>query len=425
MSPTFRSLTVRNYRLYFGAAVISNIGTWMQRVAQDWLVLQLTGSASALGLTVALQFLPFVLFGPWGGIAADRYSKRRLLTITQSTMGTLALMLGVLVVTGAVQAWHVYILAFLLGTVTAFDNPARQTFVSEIVGPERLPNAVALNSASFNLARLAGPAIAGVLIAAVGTGPVFLLNALSFVATLTALSKMRSAELAPAPPQPKGKGQLAAAVRYIARRPPLLLTVVTVFFIGTFGLNFQLTMALFAKQVFDRGADSFGLLSSALAIGTLAGALGAARRGRPRIRLVVGAGVAFGALEVLCGLMPSYWTFLAMLIPTGFAAMTFITAANSTMQLGATAAMRGRVMAIYMMVFLGGTPIGAPIIGVLAQAVGPRWSLLGGGSISLIATIVIAYVIARRRGLAVRPRARRPYVALRPVADRLDIASTG
>ena len=424
MSPTFRSLTVRNYRLYFGAAVISNIGTWMQRVAQDWLVLQLTGSATALGLTVALQFLPFVLFGPWGGIAADRYSKRRLLTITQSTMGTLAFMLGVLVVTGTVQAWHVYVLAFLLGTVTAFDNPARQTFVSEIVGPERLPNAVALNSASFNLARLAGPAIAGVLIAAVGTGPVFLLNALSFVATLTALSKMRSAELAPAP-QPKGKGQLAAAVRYIARRPPLLLTVVTVFFIGTFGLNFQLTMALFAKQVFDRGADSFGLLSSALAIGTLAGALAAARRGRPRIRLVVGAGVAFGALEVLCGLMPSYWTFLAMLIPTGFAAMTFITAANSTMQLGATAAMRGRVMAIYMMVFLGGTPIGAPIIGVLAQAVGPRWSLLGGGSISLIATIVIAYVIARRRGLAVRPRARRPYVALRPVANRLDIASTG
>jgi MFS family permease len=425
MSPTFRSLRIRNYRLYFGAAVISNIGTWMQRVAQDWLVLQLAGSASALGLTVALQFLPFLLFGPWGGIAADRFSKRRLLAITQSTMGTLALMLGVLVVTGAVQAWHVYVLALLLGTVTAFDNPARQTFVSEIVGPEQLPNAVALNSASFNLARLAGPAIAGVLIAAVGTGPVFMLNAFSFGATLTALSKMRSAELTPAPQQPKGKGQLAAAVRYIARRPPLLLTVVTVFFIGTFGLNFQMTMALFAKQVFERGADSFGLLSSALATGTLAGALAAARRGRPRSRLLVGAGIAFGALEVLCGLMPSYWTFLVMLIPTGFAAMTFITAANSTMQLGATAAMRGRVMAIYMMVFLGGTPVGAPSIGALAQAVGPRWSLLGGGAISLTATMVIAYVITRRLGLGIHPRARRPYVALRPVADRLDMASTG
>jgi len=331
----------------------------------------------------------------------------------------------VLVVTGAVQAWHVYVLAFLLGTVAAFDNPARQTFVSEIVGPERLPNAVALNSASFNLARLAGPAVAGVLIAAVGTGPVFMLNAFSFAATLTALSKMRSADLTPAPPQPKGKGQLAAALRYIARRPPLMLTVVTVFFIGTFGLNFQLTMALFAKQVFERGADSFGLLSSALATGTLAGALAAARRGKPRIRLVVGSAIVFGALEVLCGLVPSYWTFLAMLIPTGFAAMTFITAANSTMQLGATAAMRGRVMAIYMMVFLGGTPVGAPIIGVLAQAVGPRWSLLGGGAISLAATIVIAYVIARRMGLSIRPRARRPYVALRPIADRLDMASTG
>jgi MFS family permease len=425
MSPTFRSLAVRNYRLYFAAAVISNIGTWMQRVAQDWLVLQLTGSASALGVTVALQFLPFLLFGPWGGLVADRYAKRRLLAITQSSMGALALTLGVLDVTGLVQTWHVYVLAFLLGTATAFDNPARQTFVSELVGSERLPNAVALNSASFNLARLAGPAIAGVLIAAVGTGPVFLLNALSFGATLIALARMRPAELTPAPRQPRAKGQLLEAVRYIMRRPPLLLTVVIVFFVGTFGLNFQMTMALFAKQVFDRGADSFGLLSSALATGTLAGALAAASRGRPRIRLVAGAAAGFGALEILCGMMPSYWTFLVALIPTGFAAMTFITAANSTMQLGATPAMRGRVMAIYMMVFLGGTPVGAPIVGMVAQAFGPRWSLLGGGLISLTATVVIAYLAARGQGLAVRARARRPYVAVRSLGDRVDIVRTG
>jgi MFS family permease len=423
MNYTFRSLAVRNYRLFFGAAVVSNIGTWMQRVAQDWLVLQLTGSASALGLTVALQFLPFLLFGPWGGLAADRYSKRRLLGITQSAMGVVALALGLLVVSGLANAWHVYVLAFLLGTVTAFDNPARQTFVSELVGAERLPNAVALNSASFNLARLAGPAVAGVLIAAVGTGPVFLLNGLSFAATLAALARMRPEELTPAPRQPKAKGQLAAALRYIAARPPLLLTVLVVFFIGTFGLNFQMTMALFAKDVFERGPGSFGLLSSALATGTLAGALAAAGRGRPRLRLVVGAAVAFGLLEAACGLMPTYWTFLAMLVPTGFAAMTFITAANSTMQLGATAAMRGRVMAIYMIVFLGGTPLGAPIVGAVAEAFGPRWSLLGGGAISLVATLVIGYALAGRRGHAVRPQASQPQVGVRAQHGSVDIAS--
>ena len=414
MRHTFRSLAIRNYRLYFGAAIVSNIGTWMQRVAQDWLVLQLTGSASVLGFTVALQFLPFVLFGPWGGLVADRYPKRRLLAITQSTMGFLALALGLLVMSGLVHAWHVYVLAFLLGTVTAFDNPARQAFVSELVGQEWLPNAVALNSASFNLARLAGPAVAGVLIAAVGTGPVFLLNAVSFAATLAALANMRPEELMKVSPQRKAKGQLAAAARYIVGRPPLLLTVLVVFFIGTFGLNFQMTMALFAKQVFERGAGSFGLLSSALATGTLAGALAAAGRGRPHLRLVVGAAVAFCLLEIVCGLMPTYWTFLVMLVPTGFAAMTFITAANSTMQLGATAAMRGRVMAIYMIVFLGGTPVGAPIVGAVAQVFGPRWSLLGGGLIALAATLVIGYALARRQGVAVRPRAHRPYVAIRP-----------
>ena len=414
MKPLFRSLAIHNYRLYFAAAIVSNIGTWMQRVAQDWLVLQLTGSGSALGITIGLQFLPFLLFGAMGGVLADRFPKRRVLMVTQAGMGALALVLGLLDVTGVVAAWHVYVLAFLLGTAAAFDAPARQSFVIEMVGPEYLPNAVALNSASFNLARLAGPAVAGVLIAAASTGPVFLLNAASFGATLLALAKLRTSELHRAPREPRGKGQITAALRYIRARPPLLLTMIIVFFVGTFGLNFQLTMALFARDVFDRGADAFGLLSSALAVGTLGGSLLAARRGRPRMRLVVGAAVAFGALEIVTGLMPTYWTFLVMLVPTGFAALTLLTAAVATIQLDAAPALRGRVMAIYMMVFMGGTPLGAPVIGTFAEAIGPRWSLLIGGFVSLVAAVVTAHVIARRAGVAVHARLHRPYVAITP-----------
>ncbi len=414
MSPTFRSLSVRNYRLYFGASVVSNIGTWMQRIAQDWLILQLTGSGAALGITVGLQFLPFLLFGPLGGVLADRFPKRRVLVVTQASMGALALVLGVLDVAGVVQAWQVYVLAFLLGTATAFDAPARQSFVVEMVGPDRLTNAVALNSASFNLARLAGPAIAGVLIASVSTGPVFLINAVSFAATLLALLRMRMSDLQRTPRQPKGRGQIIAALRYIVARPPLLLTLVIVFFVGTFGLNFQLTMALFAQDVFDRDAAAFGLLSSALAVGTLAGALLAARRGRPSMRLVVAAAVAFGVMEIICGFMPTYGAFLVMLVPTGFTVMTFMTAANATMQLSTAPALRGRVMAIYMMVFMGGTPAGAPIIGWLAEVAGPRWSLIGGGFVSLAATLVASYIVARRSGWAVGPRLRQLSVAARP-----------
>ena len=403
MSPTFRSLRIRNYRLYAMGGVVSNIGTWMQRVAQDWLVLQLSGNDGvALGITTGLQFLPMLLFGAWGGMLADRYSKRTLLIAAQSFMGVIAAIIGVLDITNVAQVWHVYVLAFLLGVGMAVDNPTRHAFVSEMVGPEDLPNAVGLNSASFNLGRVIGPALAGLLIVLIGTGPVFLLNGASFLAVIFALTRMRTRDLTPAPATPRGRGQVREGLRYVRGRPDLMLVLVIVFFIGTFGLNFQLTTALMATEVFDKGAGEFGLLGSVMAIGSLAGSLLAASRGRPRLRLLVAAAVAFGSVEIVAGLMPTYPLFMLSLIPVGLCALTFITSANSTIQLATDPVMRGRVSALHMVVFFGGTPIGAPIIGAIAEAYGPRWSLIGGGLISVVATLVAAAVLARSKGLRVR-----------------------
>ena len=403
MSPTFRSLRIRNYRLYAAGGLVSNTGTWMQRVAQDWLVLELTdGNGVALGITTGLQFLPMLLAGPYGGMLADRYSKRRLLVLTQAFMGAVAVVLGTLVVTGAVEVWHVYVLAALLGLGTAVDNPARQSFVNEMVGVDDLPNAVGLNSASFNLGRILGPATAGLLIVAVGTGWVFLLNALSFVAVIVALSRMRASELSPAPRAARGPGQILEGIRYVRGRPDLLMVMVIVFFVGTFGLNFQMTTALMATEVFDKGAGEFGLLGSIMAVGSLSGALLAARRGRPRLRLLVLAAVAFGAAEVAAGLMPTYPLFAVSLVPAGLTALTFITSANATIQLGTDPVMRGRVLALYMAVFFGGTPLGAPLIGAIAETFGARWSLVVGGVVSATAAVVAGLVLARRQGIQVR-----------------------
>jgi MFS family permease len=407
MSPTFRSLRIPNYRLYAAGGVVSNTGTWMQRVAQDWLVLRLTDNDGlALGITTGLQFLPMLLLGPWGGMLADRYSKRQLLMITQGFMGAVALVLGLLDVTDLVAVWHVYVLAALLGVGTAVDNPVRQSFVLEMVGPDDLPNAVGLNSASFNLGRVIGPALAGLLIVLVGTGPVFLINAVSFGAVILALSRMRVDDLHPAPRAGRGPGQILEGIRYVRNRPDLLLILVVVFFVGTFGLNFQITMALMATEVFDKGAGQFGLLGSIMAVGSLSGALLAARRGRPRLRFLVLAAIGFGLVEVLAGLMPTYWTFAASLVPTGLVALTFITSANASMQLGVDPVMRGRVMALYMAVFFGGTPLGAPLVGAVAEAFGARWSLIAGGAICVVATVVAAALLARREGLQVRTELR-------------------
>jgi MFS family permease len=384
---------------------VSNVGTWMQRVAQDWLVLQLThGNGTALGITTGLQFLPILLLSPYAGLIADRFPKRRLLQVTQLMLAVPALLLGLLAVTGVAQSWHVYLLAFVFGVGSAFDAPARQSFVSEIVDADDLTNAVGLNSASFNLARMIGPALAGVLIAAFGsgvpaTGAVILVNAVSYGAVILSLQRMRERDLHPAKREERHKGMIADGVRYTLARPDLMLILTIVFFAGTFGLNFQITSALMATEVFDKGASEYGILGTTLAIGSLSGALLAARRVRVRHRLVILAALAFGAAEIVAGLMPTYLAFAVWTPVLGLASLTMITSANATFQMSVAPAMRGRVMALYMMVFMGGTPIGAPIIGWVGEMFGARWTLLGGGAVTIVGTLLAALVYSRAVGL--------------------------
>ncbi|WP_298747321.1 MFS transporter [uncultured Nocardioides sp.] len=384
-----------NYRRYAGGALVSNVGTWMQRVAQDWLVLVLTGSGAALGVVTGLQFLPFLLLSPVAGVIADRVPKRWLLQVTNVAMAVPAVVLGLLAVTDQVQIWHVYVLALVLGVASAFDAPARQSFVSEIVGPDDLTNAVGLNSASFNTARIIGPALAGLLIAAfgagvVGTGWVILLNGLSYAAPVLTLRALDGAALRTPDRVPRRPGQVREGVAYVRGRPDLLLILGIVFFAGTFGLNFQMTSALMATEVFGRGPTEYGLLGTFLAVGSLAGSLMAARRPHVRHRLVVGAAVAFGALEVVAGLAPSYLVFALLCPLLGLAALTMITSANAHLQLHTDPVMRGRVMALYMMIFIGGTPLGAPFIGWVGETYGARWTLLVGGAATVLGTVLCA-----------------------------------
>ena len=403
----FRSLRVRNYRLYTSGQVVSLTGTWMQRVAQDWLVLELSGnSGTAIGIVLALQFGPTLLFSLFGGVLADRYDKRRILLVTQSVMIGQALVLGLLDVSGHAQLWHVYALATVLGVASALDVPVRQSFVVEMVGPDDLPNAVGLNSVTFNLARIVGPALAGVLIAAVGTGWVFLGNAVCTVAVILSLAAMRPAELFRSPPAGRSPGQLREGLRYVRARPALMLPMALVFVVGTFGMNFPVTMALLAKEVFGRGATAYGLFSTAIAVGSVCGALVASRRtGRPRLRVILLGAFAFGTLQALVGVMPTYWSVVVLLVPTGAAALTFTIAANSTVQLGSDPAFRGRVMALYLMCFLGGTPLGAPLVGVVSDVFGPRAGVVGSGAVCAVAAVVAAAWVARRRTAPARAAA--------------------
>src|SRR3954468_13910679 len=317
MSPTFRALRTFNYWVWATGALVSNIGTWMQRVAQDWLVLTVLTdhSAVAVGITTGLQFAPVLLLAPLAGVLADRMPKRRLLIGTQVAMGVVGLALGLLVVSGAAQLWHAYAFALALGIAAAIDAPARQAFVSEMVPREDLSNAVGLNSASFHAARIVGPGLAGLLIAWVGTGPVFLINAATFAGTLFSLTHMRAAELTPAPRTERGKGQLREGLRYVRGRPDIVLIMVVVGLVGMFGLNFQMTTAIMAPAQFGKGSGEYGLLGSIMAIGSLGGALLAARRERPRLRLVVGAAFTFGVFASVAALMPTYQLFAVALIP--------------------------------------------------------------------------------------------------------------
>jgi MFS family permease len=397
----FASLRVRNYRLYASGQLVSLTGTWMQRVAQDWLVLQLTNSGTALGLVTALQFAPSLIFGLWGGVLADRYNKRGMLYVTQTGMGLAALGLGLLDVAGVVQYWHVLALAAILGVISAVDVPVRQSFVMEMVGNDLIANAVAINATTFNVARVLGPAVAGTLIAVIGTGPAFLMNAGSSVAVLLALMLMRSSELHPSPRVARAKGQLRDGLRYVRGRADLITTMVLILVAGTFGLNFSITTALMAKQVFHQGAQGYGILSTVLAVGSCVGAVAATRRReRPTQLFIVGSVLAFSVVEIVCGLMPTFVLIAVLLVPAGFANIALTTAANASVQLGVEPTMRGRVMALYMMCFMGGKPLGAPLIGWLAEVAGPRWGMIGGGMICLVAALCVGLVIAHKRGLA-------------------------
>lgn len=389
MSPTFRALAIRNYRIYMVGGILSNTGTWMQRIAQDWLVLQLTGSGTALGITTGLQLAPALLFSPIAGVVADRIPKRTVLRCTQVAMALPSALLGILAVTGLVELWHVYLLTFIFGIGAAFDAPARQSFVVEIVGKEDLANAVGLNSASFNLARMIGPAVAGLLIAALGSGVgaagwVILVNAISYLAVFSSLQLLDGSKLRPSDVTGTRKRAVRDGVAYVRSRPDLVLILTCVFFVGTFGMNFQMTSALMATQVFGKGAGEYGLLASIMAIGSLAGALMAARRPKPRLRMVVLAGAGFSVIEIFAGLMPNYAAFAAVLPLLGFFALTMITSANATIQLTSSPMMRGRVAALYLMVFMGGTPFGAPMIGWIGETFGARWMLVGGGGVTLV-----------------------------------------
>lgn len=401
MSPTFRALHNPNYRRYALGSLISNTGTWMQRVAQDWLVLRLTdGSGAALGITTGLQFLPVLLLSPYAGVIADRFPKRRLLQLTQLTMAFASLALGVLAVTGVAEVWHVYVIAFLFGIGSAFDAPARQSFISEMVGPDDLTNAVGLNSATFNTARIIGPAIAGLMIGALGggssaTGWVILINALSYGAVIWQLEHMDTSLLRSPRLSSRTPGMLLEGVRYIRSQPKMMAILVMVFFAGTFGMNFQITSALMATHVFGKGAGEFGILGSAMAVGSLTGALLAARRVRIRLRLVAGAAVGFGLAEMVAGLMPTYVAFALLCPVIGFFTLTMLNSANSTMQLESEPALRGRVMALYMTIVMGGTPIGSPIIGWVGQQFGPRWTLLGGGALVILGVVLAVALLAR------------------------------
>jgi MFS family permease len=424
----FRSLRVRNYRWYSSANLVSLTGTWMQRIGQDWLVLQLSGSSGvALGLITALQFGPSLLLSMYGGILADRYAKRRMLLVTQSLMGLLALVLGLLVATGSVALWHVFVLAGALGAVSAIDAPVRQSFVSELVGPDLLGNAVSLNSSIFNGARLVGPSLAGLLIGGSGgnTAPAFFVNAASFAFTLGALATMRADELRPSPPLGRKKGQLREGLAYTWAHPDLVLAMVLGFVLGTFGFNYQVTIALMAREVFGLGAEAFGLLSTFFAVGSLSGALLSTRRStRPRQRFLVGSAAVFGLFTVVAGLMPSYLTFAVLLIPTGAAALVFSVANNAFVQLGADPQMRGRVMALYFMCFMGGTPLGAPLIGWVSEHLGAPWGLIVGGAVCVGTAAVIGARLARGRGVRLRATVTPPRLRLHvgpPVVPAADL----
>jgi MFS family permease len=401
---TFASLRVRNYRRYFAGQVVSITGNWMQTVAEMWLMVQLTGSGVSVGLTVGLQFLPILLFGAWGGLLADRMPKRRLLMITQSLMVLPALTLWALTTSGSIEVWMVYALVLVRGTINAVDNPARQSFAIEMVGTEHVVNAVALNSVIIHTARILGPAAAGLTIALIGVGPCFLVNSISFAAMLVALKGMDPERLHTPEVALRARGQLRSALRYVARTPGLLIPLAMMAVVGTLSYNFQVLLPLLASFTWHGTAALYTALAVAMGIGSVAGALAAGARGRVGPRLLVAAAAAFGVTELLVAVAPTVELQLLALVPLGAVTVTFAAGVNSSLQLAVEPAMRGRVMALYSIVFLGSTPIGAPLVGWIAEVAGPRAGLVVGAVAALAAAAGARLAYER----AAPVRARRP-----------------
>jgi MFS family permease len=401
---TFRSLRVRNYRLFYTGQLVSLSGTWMQYVAQDWLVLRLGGRGTELGLVTGLQFLPMLVGGPWGGLIADRFDKRRVLLLTQSAMAGLALVLGLLVLTDTVTIGMVWVLAFLLGCANLVDVPTRQAFVSEMVGPDEVVNAVGLNSALFNAARVVGPGLAGVVIATVDVAPTFFLNAASYLGAIVALSAMDPARLYRVAPAPRARGQVREGIRYVWRTPELRFVLGLITVVSLFGMNYRVVLPLLARFTFNGDVDTYGTMAAVMAAGALAAALATAGRGRPTLRLLAALALGFGVAALAAALAPTLGWELAALVPTGGAGIAFVATGNSFLQLRSDPAMRGRVMALYALVFLGSNPIGAPVMGWIAEHWGARTALGLGATVTLVAGLV---ALVRLTAPAVAPE-RRP-----------------
>lgn len=407
MSRTFQSFAIANYRLLFTGILFAAVGMWMQVLAQDWLVLtELTDhDASQVGIVTALQFLPQLALAPWAGLLADRIDRRRLLYITQLSSAASALILGLLVITGVVQLWHVYILAFVVGTVSSLDGPARMTFVSEVVPKTHLANAVGLNATAFHSARLIGPALAGFVIDWAGTGWVFIINAALYVVPPVTLLLMNATEFQPRTVMPKAKGQIREGVAYVRNRPEITMVFLAVAIVAGLGLNLQMTSAFMATEVYNKHASEYGILGSFIAIGGVLGSLMAARRRAPRLRTVVLAAAGFGLAETALALAPTFKAFMVLSIPTGFMALTMMTSANALVQLSVDESIRGRVMSLYGMIFLGMNPICAPFVGWVAEVFGARWSILVGSLSSIAVAIIVgiwAYLWRKSQGITPR-----------------------
>ncbi|MGO4691060.1 MFS transporter [Glaciibacter sp. 2TAF33] len=414
-SKTLDSLSVPNFRLFTASNVIAMTATWMQRIAQDWLVLELTGSVTAVGVTVAMQFAPMLLFGLYGGVIVDRYSKRMLLMLTQSVAAVLSLALTILTLTDVVEVWQVWVIAFAIGLVTVIDNPTRQVFVNEIVGPRYLRNAITVNSSVFQLGGLVGPAISGALIVAVGAGWSFGINTLACLVTVLALSRLKSGALHRTPPARREKGQLREGIRYVVAKPTILWPIVMLGFLSVFALNMPVLLAAYASDVYRVGAGGYGLFNTMVAVGAFAGALASTRRANIRLRTVIACGGVWALVQAGSGLMPTELAFAVALVATGVANQYFFTAGNPLVQMSSNVRVRGRVMSVWVLVLLGGQAIGGPLMGWVVESFGPHVGMLVSGLVPAAAAGVIAVVLARRHQLhlvlPLRARLRRSRVS--------------